>query len=156
LDAVETRLAGHAAGPVPAGLTEPDPDTGERWSAGQVWGHVAEILPYWMGQVRLVLAEGASDPVPFGRSRSDPGRLEGIERGRHEPPTRLLDGVREAIAELSALLSSIDEPGWAACGRHQTLGVMDAERIVDEFMVGHLEGHARQLDLLREGDAGPP
>ena len=136
---------------MPEGLTQPDPDTGDRWSAGQVWGHLAEILPYWLGQVRRVLAEGSMDPVRFGRSRSDPGRLAGIERGKHDSPAPLLPEIHEAIAELSMLMKAIDEDGWAARGRHPTMGVMNIARIMEEFLVGHLEGHAAQLDSLREG-----
>lgn len=47
LDAVERRLEAHAARS-PAGLSEPEPVTGERWDAGQVWAHVAEFIPYWL------------------------------------------------------------------------------------------------------------
>jgi hypothetical protein len=147
---VERRLAVLAVETVPLGLTEPDPETGERWSAGQVWGHVAEFIPYWMGIVRLVVAEGSVDPVPFGRDSSDPGRLAGIERGKREQPARLMAEIREAMAELSELLQAIDEGGWTARGRHRTQGVMDVERIADQFLIGHLEGHATQLELLRE------
>lgn len=37
---------------------------------------------------------------------------------------------------------------WSAQGWHPTLGVMDLTRIVDEFMVKHLEEHAEQLDRM--------
>ncbi|MGH2455743.1 MAG: hypothetical protein ACRDHD_05745, partial [Candidatus Limnocylindria bacterium] len=50
----ERRLAEHAARPVPAGLTDPDPRTEERWEAGQVWAHLAEFPAYWLGQIRHV------------------------------------------------------------------------------------------------------
>jgi len=150
LDAVERRLAALAAEPVPDGLTEPDPDTGERWSAGQVWGHMAEFVPYWTGVVRIVVAGGSVDPVPFGRASSDPGRLAGIERGKREQPRRLMAEIQQAVAELPELFEAIDAGGRAARGRHVAQGDMDVERIVDQFLIGHLEGHATQLDLLRE------
>ena len=34
----------------------PDPKTGERWNAGNVLGHAAEMMPFWVDQVRGVLA----------------------------------------------------------------------------------------------------
>lgn len=148
-------MATHAAGEVPDRLTEPDPETGERWSAGQVWGHMAEFVPYWLGHVRRVVAEGSNDPVPFGRSGPDlEARGAGIERGRGEPPGRLMAEIHGAIAEVSELLNTIDAAGWAARGRHPTQGVMPVGQIIEEFEVGHLEGHADQLDFLKEGTAG--
>ncbi len=148
-------MAAHAAGAVPDGLTEPDPETGERWSAAQVWGHMAEFVPYWLEHVRRVLAEGSNDLVPFGRAGPDvDARAGGIERGKREPPARLMAEIQGAIAELSELLKVIDAAGWAARGRHPTQGVMPLGRIIEDFQVGHLEAHADQLDSLREGPEG--
>ena len=116
---------------------------------------MAEFVPYWLGHVRRVVAEGSNDPVPFGRAGPDvDARAAGIERGRHEPPARLMAEVHGAIAELSEVLKTIDAAGWAARGRHPTQGVMPLGRIIEDFQVGHLEGHADQLDSLTEGTAG--
>lgn len=154
LAAVEARLAAHAASGLAPGLTEPDPPTGERWEAGQVWAHLAEVLPYWMGELRKVVAAGSGEPVPFGRTKADPGRIEAIERDRHEPPAPLMERLRGHIAELHELIEGLHPSEWRARGRHETLGVMDAEEIVGMFMVQHLEDHAAQLDGLA-GAAGP-
>ena len=84
----ESRLATHAAAARP-GLTGADAATGERWEAGQVWGHLAEFPAYWVGQVRALLAAheaGEPEPIPFGRTRTDPARLAAIERGRRDEP----------------------------------------------------------------------
>jgi hypothetical protein len=60
----------------PGALTEADPGTGERWEAGQVLAHVAEMLPYWVRQAETV-ANG-TDGVPFGRVKTDPDRVAAI------------------------------------------------------------------------------
>jgi hypothetical protein len=124
-------------------LTDADPDTGERWDRGQVLAHVAEMLPYWVEQVELV---AAGDQTPFGRARTDPGRVGVIERDRHEDPARLLDRVDEGVGEVLALLDRLDDQALARTGQHQTLGEMTAAAIVDRFLVAHLEEHADQLD----------
>src|SRR5919198_752694 len=73
-------------------LTSPDPPTGERWEWGQVWAHLSEFCPYWMGQVRLVLESPQSeDPMPFGRVKSDPARVAAIEADRGRPPAELMN-----------------------------------------------------------------
>ena len=70
LDAVENRLEAHAAAEIaPDALTAPDPPTGERWEAGQVWAHLAEFIPYWQGEAELVVEQGRQEPVGFGRRR---------------------------------------------------------------------------------------
>lgn len=150
LEAVERRLAEHAAAGAPDGLTEPDPDTPEeRWEAGQVWAHVAEFVPYWHVQLERVIAEFDGAAVPFGRTKKDPGRIAAIEIGRREPPADQLARVTAAVAELRRYLGGLTPPEWNAVGQHPTLGEMDVEAIVERFIVGHLEEHAAQLDGLR-------
>ena len=149
---VERRLAEHAARPVPDGrLTEPDPGGTERWEAGQVWAHLAEFPGYWLGQVRHVLAEieaGTSEPIPFGRTQTDPGRLQAIERERRTDPAELLRRATGSLAEASAMLGSLPSGAWQARGTHPTRGEMRVSEIVDRFLLGHLEEHADQLDGL--------
>src|SRR5437867_12761272 len=96
LAAVERRLVEHAERPLPMGLTDPDPGASERWEAGQVWAHLAEFPGYWDAQVRLLLAsraEGAAEPIPFGRTKTDPGRIAAIEDERRTDPAELLRRV---------------------------------------------------------------
>jgi hypothetical protein len=129
-------------------LTDPDPDTGERWDRRQVLAHVAEMLPYWAEQVELV---AAGDQVPFGRTKSNPERVAAIERDRREDPARLLDRVDDGLGVVLALLERLDGDALARSGRHQVLGEMTAAAIVDRFLVDHLEEHADQLDAGRRG-----
>lgn len=152
LDRVKRRLEHHASNDAPTGLTEADPSTGERWEAGQVWAHLAEILPYWAEQVRIVVAAASSAPLaapaPFGRVRSDPGRIAAIERDRREDPAALMERTRLGIDQTRDLVRGLSPDAWNAKGQHQTLGEMPVSRIVEEFMVRHLEDHADQLDGL--------
>ncbi len=132
-----------------AGTTPADPATGERWDAGQVWAHLGEFIPYWIAQAERVLAAGSADPVPFGRTKASPERIAAIERDRHRAATALWHDLREDLNDLRAFLGSVGDRGWQVRGLHPTLGVMPVSRIVDEFLIGHLEEHARQLEGLR-------
>ena len=124
-------------------LTNPDPDSGERWDRGQVLAHVAEMLPYWAQQAELVASGRQAE---FGRVKGDPDRIGAIERDRREDPQRLLTRVDEGVAVVLALLDRLDDQDLAATGRHQTLGEMTVAEIIDRFAVAHLEEHADQLD----------
>ncbi len=149
LDRVEERLREHAARAFPHDvLTAPDPPTGERWEAGQVWAHVAEFIPYWLREAALVVDGGREQPVPFGRTKTDPDRLAAIERDRSTDQARLWHRTARDIASLRHFLLALDDEAWTARGQHPTLGEMDLGWIVDEFLVGHLEQHATQLDQL--------
>jgi DinB superfamily len=124
-------------------LTDPDPESGERWDRGQVLAHVAEMLPYWAQQAELI---AAGRQVEFGRVSSDPGRIAAIERDRREDPERLLGRVDEGVAVVLALLDRLDDQALARTGHHQTRGEMTVAEILDRFAVAHLEEHADQLD----------
>lgn len=150
----ERRLADHAGGPVPTGLTEPDIGGEERWEAGQVWAHLAEFPAYWLGQIGVVIDASSADAVPFGRVKTDPERIAAIERDRHTDPPALLQRVRTSLAELSDAARAWEVEAWRARGAHPTRGEMTVERILEEFIVSHLEEHADQLDGLT-GDGTP-
>lgn len=152
LDAVEARLAALASHePQPGALSDADPGTGERWDRGQVWAHLAEFIPYWIGQTRPILGGHASgEAVPFGRTKSDPERIGAIERDRHEAVSTLWASTREDIALLRTFLSGLLPDQWLDVGRHPTRGPMPFSDIAEEFLVGHLEQHADQLEGLSQ------
>jgi 2-keto-4-pentenoate hydratase/2-oxohepta-3-ene-1,7-dioic acid hydratase in catechol pathway len=150
LDAVEERLSRLAAAGPGRGLTEPDRASGERWDWGQAWAHVAEFPAYWVREIRRVLSASSSEPPPFGRVKSDPGRVSAIERDRGLPARELLDRLRPQLEDLRRLLATMTPEDRSRRVSHPTLGVMDMDRVVEEFLVGHLEEHADQLESLVE------
>lgn len=144
----ERRFAEHAAKPLPSGMTEPDQGGEERWEAGQVWAHVAEFPAYWLAQAQRVVALPTNEPVPFGRVRTDPGRVDAIERDRHTDPVALLERVRTALADVTDAARNLPAEAWTRRGMHPTLGEMTVQGIFDRFIASHLEEHADQLDSL--------
>ena len=87
-------------------------------------------------------------PVPFGRLKDDPGRLSGIEKGRHEAVRQMGGQVHDSIEDLKSYLGGLTSAQWSAVGLHPVRGEFDVESIVGRFVVSHLEEHADQLDLL--------
>lgn len=150
LDAVEARLAALAASePSPEALTGADPESGERWDRGQVWAHVSEFIPYWIAQAGPVLSgQPSGEPVPFGRSKSDPDRIGAIERDRREPVSVLWSDTRSDIAGLREFIARMEPGQWDARGLHLTRGAMTIDELVEMFLVGHLEQHADQIEEM--------
>jgi hypothetical protein len=128
----------------PERLSDPDQATGERWDRGQILAHVAEMLPYWVGVIDRILAGG--DGTPFGRDRTDPSRVGPIERDRHSDPDRLLDRMDEGVALVRARLAGLGPADLERTGRHPARGEVTVAQIVEDYLVGHLEEHADQLD----------
>jgi hypothetical protein len=149
LEQTRSRLAALAEREQPAGLTDPDPDTPEeRWNAAQVWAHVAEFVGYWHEQLVMVVRQYDGAPVPFGRLKTDAGRINAIEVGRHRPISDLAADADRAIAQLAEYLHTLDDRAWATRGLHQTRGVMDVPAMVERFVTNHLDEHVAQLDGL--------
>ena len=143
--------------PPPGALTDADEPSGERWDWGQVWGHTAEFPAYWMARLREVFAlPGTGEPPPFGRTKMDPDRIAAIERDRNTPAEQLMVGLRGDLDDLRDLLAEMPADVWDRRVRHETLGVLDMPRVFEDFLVGHLEAHARQLDGLLGSGSGPP
>jgi DinB family protein len=152
LEAVERRLVEHADAPVPSGLTEPDPEGEERWEAGQVWAHLAEFPGYWLTQAQRVISLPTNEPVPFGRVKTDAGRVGAIERDRHTDPHALLARVRSALAEVTDTARSLPPEAWTRRGVHPVRGEMTVQQLFERFIADHLEEHADQLGSLRRAD----
>ncbi len=151
MERARRRLSDHAAQPVPSGMTDPDPGGTERWEAGQVWAHLAEFPAYWLDQAQRLLqarSDGAAEPIPFGRTKADAGRIAAIERERHTSPAELLRRVSADLDAVAAALRALPAEAWEVRGQHPTLGEMPVRRIVEEFLVDHIEEHADQLDGL--------
>jgi hypothetical protein len=148
LGEVQQRLATHAAGATPAGLTQPDEGGTEQWQANQVWGHLAEFLPYWLDQIDKVIAQFGGQAVPFGRTKEDAARLEGIAAGLGVPIPEQMANVRQALEQARNYLANLTPQQWQAIGLHARRGEMPVPAIVHTFMVDHLEEHAAQLDAL--------
>ncbi|MDP8955927.1 MAG: hypothetical protein M3N24_03080 [Actinomycetota bacterium] len=151
---VAMRLEDHSRRAVP-GLTDPDPKTGEQWEWGQVWAHLGEFIPYWMDQARRVIRWPGSEPIPFGRIKTDAERVAAIERDRRIPPSELMERLKGHLADLWEFVDQVPSGGWSKSGVHQTLGMMDVRQIVEEFLVGHLEEHEAQLRQLVDRESKP-
>ena len=153
IDDVRGRLEGLVGtAPVPKGLTEPDEPSGEQWAWGQVWAHLGEFVPYWMAQIKAIVEGDGEKPVPFGRVKTDEGRIAAIEADRGTPPQELMDRLAFQLRDLRVFLTDLSPEAWQREGVHETLGVMNVDKIVDMFLAKHLEDHAAQLDRLARNE----
>jgi len=128
--------------------TEPEAS----WGPPETLAHVAEMLPFWIGEMERVLA-GAVEPVPFGRVASDALRIGLIERDRTLPPRELFGRIQVAAERLAGRIGELDGGQASRRGSHPRLGELTVAVIVERFAAAHLEEHVVQLrQALRTPD----
>jgi hypothetical protein len=157
-DPIGARLAASRAayaglrGPIEAGEpwplatafgTEPEAD----WGPREVLTHVAEMLPFWLGEWERVQAGDGAAPVRFGRIADDALRIGVIERDRSLPLRELFARIDTGIGRWAdRLADAARDPGWTGrVGVHPRLGELEADALVERFVVSHLEDHVAQL-----------
>jgi hypothetical protein len=124
------------------------------WGPLEVLAHVAEMLPYWLGQARLVM-DGSGDPVPFGRTAEDPTRLSAVEHDRKLPVHELLERIDAAATRYQRELADVTDDALASVGVHPRLGEMSVEALFERFVTAHADDHIGQLrTLLRDRGLG--
>jgi DinB family protein len=123
-----------------------DERTGERWDRGNVLGHVAEMLPFWIVQLRAVVDGGTEmgrDAIGLAQRRM------GIDSGREAGEDGLLARIDQGAASLEALLADMRDADLDRQVRFR--GADGPERDVDvrwvmeNILVGHLEEHLEQV-----------
>jgi hypothetical protein len=155
LEAASTRVAGlrpavEAGAPWPLSDnfgTEPEAS----WGPPETLAHVAEMLPFWLGEVERILA-GRETPTPFGRVATDQLRLLTLERDRSLPPRELFDRVALGSDRVRRRLVTLSTTDAGRRGIHPARGEMTVEAVVERFIVAHLEEHADQLEAAIAAD----
>ena len=124
--------------------TEPEAD----WGPREVLTHVAEMLPFWLGEWERVQAGDGTAPVPFGRVADDVLRLGVIERDRTLPLRELFGRIETGIDRWAGRLAAADAEAPGRIGVHRRLGEMPAGELLERFVVSHLEDHVGQLRAI--------
>ena len=127
-----------------AGMVGPGPESS--WGPREVLAHVAEMLPFWLGEIELILdAGGGAEPLAFGRLEADDLRVAIITRDRTFPARELLGRVEAEGRRVSRRFRALNDDDAATVGRHVTRGDLTVRDIAERLIVGHLEGHVTQL-----------
>ncbi len=124
--------------------TEPEAS----WGPREVLAHVAEMLPFWLGELERVVdgvAGAGSGPAPFGRIADDPSRIGVIGRDRSLPLRVLFGRVDTGFRDWSDRLTTLTADERARVGLHPRLGEVTVDRFLERFVIGHAEEHITQL-----------
>ncbi|MFI5225574.1 MAG: DinB family protein [Candidatus Limnocylindrales bacterium] len=118
--------------------TEPEAS----WGPREVLTHVAEMLPYWRGEIERIL--DGHEP-PFGRVADDPIRTLTIGRDRTLPIRELFARIDAGVHRYEPFLENLSADDLERAGIHPTRGRLTIADVLETNVVGHLEGHVVQL-----------
>jgi hypothetical protein len=122
------------------------------WGPREVLAHVAEMLPYWLGELERVV-DGSPEPVPFGRLQADTLRIGLIERDRELPLAVLFARIDAGFRAWAERLPTLTPGQRAKRGLHPRLGEVPAARILEHHVLEHSEEHIAQLEgILADSD----
>ena len=117
----------------------------DEWSAVQVIGHVRELVPYWMGQMRVLVSASGAPPF-FGRSLDAPERLEAVAHGAASDPEELLRQMAEAVSAGAAEVRAMTTEQRAKKGVHNRRGEATVAEFIEALVVAHVEEHVAQIE----------
>src|SRR5688572_16821033 len=126
-----------------ADMVGPGPESS--WGPREVLAHVAEMLPFWLGEIELILDASGGEPPAFGRLEADELRVAIITRDRAFPARELLGRVEAEGRRVARRLRVLGDEDASAVGRHVTRGDLSVRNIAERLIVGHIEGHVAQL-----------
>ncbi|MDO8485299.1 MAG: hypothetical protein Q7S35_10190 [Candidatus Limnocylindrales bacterium] len=124
------------------------------WGPREILAHLAEMLPYWLGEAERIL-DSTGEPALFGRVSTDDLRLAIIERDRTLPLREPVARVQAGIGRWRRRWAELDPASRDRAGVHVTLGGLTVTDIATRFAVGHLEDHLDQLAAALGGDLTP-
>ncbi len=118
----------------------------EEWSIMQIISHVAEAIPFWLGEIRRIIA---NPEKKWGRGLTDEARLQAVSEENVHTKT-----VEEVIAELKKIPALVEETVQpltsdqltiVAPSKNPNFKGKPVQFIVDKLVVGHIEGHNEQI-----------
>jgi hypothetical protein len=121
------------------------------WGPREVLAHLAEMVPFWLGEIELIIdadvvrIEPDVEPPPFGRLEADPLRVGIIDRDRLFPSRELLARIDVEGRRAARRLRDLHARQVQMLGRHPTRGDLTVADVAERLIVSHLEGHVTQL-----------
>jgi uncharacterized damage-inducible protein DinB len=116
----------------------------QEWSALQVIGHMAEMIPYWLHHCHLLIA-APLEPPQFGRTPDAPERLAGVESAATRDADALLGQLKQAVEAAAKDIRHMSEVERGKTGIHLRQGTMTVADAVEQLIVGHAEAHLVQI-----------
>ncbi len=115
------------------------------WNVLQLLGHISEMIPYWLREIRMIINTTSTELPRIGRSAEDPDRLAGVDHGAKGNPDKLLEEVQEEGRKGAAAIRAFTPEERAKQGLSARWGEITVSDMLERFIVAHTEEHVRQM-----------
>lgn len=114
------------------------------WSVMEILGHVAEFIPFWLGQTLQIIRQPEQ---AWGRTHADTARLEAVKSAPSRTLAGLCDEIRAGVTAAAATLRGITDAGFGveAESLNPRWGRKPAAFVVDDLLAAHVEKHLCQI-----------
>ncbi|MFE4703770.1 DinB family protein [Peribacillus simplex] len=117
----------------------------DEWSIMQILSHLAEAIPYWLGEVENVIAMPGAE---WGRGLQDPARLAAVTDTDKIAVDDVMKQVEDLKYKVESSLGNLDEETLSKESPHRNFakfGNKPVSYIVDHFIDEHVSGHYDQI-----------
>ncbi len=117
----------------------------DEWSIMQILSHLAEAIPYWLGEVETVIEVPGAE---WGRGLQDPARLAAVTDTDKLAVEDVMKQVEELKYKVESSLGNLDEETLSKESPHRNFakfGNKPVSYIVDHFIDEHVSGHYDQI-----------
>ncbi|MBD8006905.1 DinB family protein [Bacillus norwichensis] len=118
----------------------------EEWSIMQVIAHVAEAIPFWLGEIRQIIQ---SPEEVWGRDHTNKIRLEAVDEKTVDSLTveKVLKDLKHIPTQSEETLSELTDEQLqiVAPSRNPNFDGKPVQFIIDKLIVGHIQGHNGQI-----------
>ena len=126
------------------------PREGE-WTVAQVVGHVAELQPFWMRKVLLMVT--LENPSVARTPEEQEQRVRAVAEAEGMPWPELERRLQESAAQALELARRLRDGDLRRLGTRGDGQAVTVQQMVERFIAGHLEEHARQVEATRRAVA---
>ncbi|NSL51400.1 DinB family protein [Calidifontibacillus erzurumensis] len=118
--------------------------TPEEWSIMQIICHVAEAVPYWIGEIENIKAAPGTE---WGRHFTHAGRLAAVTNTEARAVSDVVNELKALRPLVEEKLGGLDEATLAieSPSRNPNFGTKPISFIVDHLIVEHVSKHFGQI-----------
>jgi uncharacterized damage-inducible protein DinB len=119
----------------------------DEWSIMQILSHLTEAIPYWLGEIEMLLEEPGKE---WGRGLQDKERLDAVSNEKVD--STYLSDVLKVLAEVklqvAQTLYKLDEQTLAmeAPSRNPRFGTKSISFIIEHLLIEHTTKHLGQIE----------
>lgn len=145
LEVAASAMAALVRQPANAHHLRPKPGANE-WNVLEIVGHCSEMIPYWIEQIRMMIAATGPELPHIGRALDSDIRLAGPASGDTSEPEALATRLEHEAYKAAAAIRAFTAEERAKYGVNVHGAEQSVEDIIQRNLAEHAEMHLKQVE----------